>query len=97
MAGGCAEIRLAACVRGAGGAGGETWPARGRACRQALLSKTRPLARVLTSPPPFLSPSQPQALFQADHIAFSIFPVTTWAEVRAVCAAQLADSTVRLR
>ena len=52
---------------------------------------------MLTSPPPFLSPSQPQALFQADHIAFSIFPVTTWAEVRAVCAAQLADSTVRLR
>jgi cell division control protein 45 len=38
-----------------------------------------------------------QALFQADHIAFSIFPVTTWAEIRAVCAAQLADSTVRKR
>jgi hypothetical protein len=34
-------------------------------------------------------------LFQADHVAFSIFPVSSWAEIKAVCASQLADESVR--
>jgi hypothetical protein len=73
--------------------------ARPRACMQAspAFENTPARSRANLPPPLSLSLSQPQALFQADHIAFSIFPVTTWAEVRAVCAAQLADSTVRLR
>lgn len=36
-------------------------------------------------------------LFQADHVAFSIFPVSSWAEIKAVCASQLADESVRGR
>jgi len=35
-----------------------------------------------------------QMLFQADHVAFSIFPVSSWAEIKAVCASQLADESV---
>ena len=83
------------CVVRAGQGGRHGPPAGVHAGKPCFRKHAR--SRALTSPPPFLSPSQPQALFQADHIAFSIFPVTTWAEVRAVCAAQLADSTVRLR
>ena len=36
-------------------------------------------------------------LFQADHVAFSIFPVSSWAEIKAVCSSQLADESVRER
>lgn len=66
----------------------------GVGAREKRVSPPFSLHRRLSLTPRFNPPSQ--MLFQADHVPFSVFPVTTWDEVRSVCETQLADDGVSL-